>query len=98
MKIEASVTGGGKIVRARLLSYGAFHILYAMQLVALQKQTEFSHKNYEFLFEEGLRVIETVVENTRDVAFYELFRLAKTTERIAQTVSGSFGPQLNFDL
>ena len=69
-----------------------------MQTVAKQKQIEFSDGNFEVVFDEGIRILETVVASTKDVAFYELFRQAKTTERIAEVIFGSFGPQLNFEL
>lgn len=89
---------GAKAARSRLLSYGLFQILFAMQLVAKQKQMELSDKSFNFLFDESIRVLETVVSSLKNTAFYELFRDSRTTERVKEVVSGAFGPQLNLDL
>lgn len=87
-----------KANRSRLLSYGMFQILFAMQLVAKQKQMDFSDRNFDFLFDESLRVLETVISSLKNASYYEVFRDSRTTERIREVVSGAFGPQLNLDL
>ncbi len=89
---------GAKAARARLLAYGSFHILYAMRQVAKHRQLKFHFENVNVLLDEAIRTMETVVETAKDVAFYELFRDGRTTDRINQVLSGSFGPQLSLRL